>query len=95
MVRYYPIVSALLVGILGAGTLAVPISASAQNGCHSSYIGWCVPDDGRDVDCLGGTGNGPHYVGRVIVDGPDVFRLDHDRNGIGCEESPTGPLWPG
>lgn len=45
-----------------------------------------------DVDCLGGAGNGPNYVGRVIVVGPDVFGLDND--GIGCDNSPTGPLWP-
>jgi hypothetical protein len=40
-----------------------------------------------DVDCLGGSGDGPYYVGRVTVVGPDVYRLDHDNDGIGCENS--------
>lgn len=61
--------------------------------CHQSYWGWCVPPDASDVDCLGGTGDGPVYVGRVLVVGTDVYRLDSDGDGIGCESSPTGPLW--
>jgi hypothetical protein len=40
-----------------------------------------------DVDCRGGGGNGPYYVGRVRVVGPDVFGLDRDGDGIGCESS--------
>lgn len=88
------------VSIIGLGLMAsvaagfIPTTASAQNGaCHPSYIGWCVPINRGDVDCLGGTGNGPNYVGRVIVVGPDVFGLDDDGDGIGCDNSRTGPLW--
>jgi hypothetical protein len=45
----------------------------------------CVPVD-SDVDCLGGSGNGPSYVrGPVRVIRRDIYRLDHDRDGIGCE----------
>jgi hypothetical protein len=77
-----------------AGTVA-PTEVRAQNGaCHPSYVGWCVPMGRDDVDCLGGTGNGPNYVGRVIVVAYDEFRLDNDGDGIGCDNSPTGPLWP-
>jgi len=39
-----------------------------------------------DVDCAGGTGNGPAYVrGSVQVVGSDPYRLDADNDGIGCE----------
>jgi hypothetical protein len=51
--------------------------------CHPSYQGQCVPKV-RDVDCIGGNGRGP-FVGRVKVVGPDVYRLDDDGDGIGCE----------
>ncbi|MFC4372658.1 hypothetical protein ACFO5K_00990 [Nocardia halotolerans] len=40
-----------------------------------------------DVDCEGGSGDGPVYVGRVRVIGPDEYGLDHDSDGIGCETS--------
>jgi resuscitation-promoting factor RpfB len=36
-------------------------------------------------DCIGGGGNGPKYTGKVRVVGPDVFRLDADHDGWGCE----------
>ena len=52
--------------------------------CHPSYEGACVPF-ASDVDCAGGSGDGPEYVGRVRVVGPDVYQLDRDGNGIGCE----------
>jgi hypothetical protein len=39
-----------------------------------------------DVDCAGGSGNGPRYVnGPVYVTGPDIYDLDRDGNGIGCQ----------
>jgi hypothetical protein len=39
-----------------------------------------------DVDCAGGSGNGPAYVsGPVRVIGDDVYGLDSDKDGIGCE----------
>jgi hypothetical protein len=39
-----------------------------------------------DVDCAGGGGNGPAYVrGPVQVVGDDVYDLDRDGDGIGCE----------
>ena len=52
--------------------------------CHPSYDP-CVPI-ASDVDCAGGSGNGPEYVrGPVRVIGPDVYDLDRDGDGIGCE----------
>ena len=59
--------------------------ASSPTGCHPSYIP-CLDRPG-DYDCIGGTGNGPNYTGRVSVIGPDEYRLDADRDGIGCEGS--------
>jgi hypothetical protein len=53
--------------------------------CHPSYKGACLDPNASDYDCLGGSGNGPKYTGIVRVVGPDVFRLDANGNGIGCE----------
>ena len=54
--------------------------------CHTSYTGKCPPVNAGDVDCAGGRGNGPNFVGGpVTVVGPDVFRLDRDGDGIACE----------
>ena len=52
--------------------------------CHPNYSG-CLDPDASDYDCVGGSGNGPRYTGRVRVMGPDVFDLDRDGDGIGCE----------
>jgi hypothetical protein len=41
---------------------------------------------GPDVDCAGGSGNGPRYVdGPVSVDGSDPYGLDSNYDGVGCE----------
>lgn len=53
--------------------------------CDPNYSGACVPI-ASDVDCAGGSGNGPAYVsGPVTVIGYDKYDLDRDGNGIGCE----------
>ena len=53
--------------------------------CDPNYSGACVPI-ASDVDCAGGSGNGPAYVsGPVTVIGKDIYGLDRDGNGIGCE----------
>jgi len=44
----------------------------------------CIPP-GSDVDCAGGSGNGPRYTGRVTVTGSDPYDLDRDGNGVGCQ----------
>jgi hypothetical protein len=53
--------------------------------CHPSYQGACLDPSASDYDCLGGSGNGPLYRGPVTVVGPDVFDLDRDNDGLGCE----------
>ena len=58
---------------------------SGSSGCDPNYSG-CVPI-ASDVDCSGGTGNGPAYVqGPVTVIGEDIYGLDRDGDGIGCED---------
>jgi hypothetical protein len=53
--------------------------------CDPNYSG-CVPI-ASDVDCLGGTGNGPAYVkGPVHVTGSDIYDLDRDGDGVGCDK---------
>lgn len=60
-------------------------TAVAAQECHPSYEGACVPI-ASDVDCAGGSGNGPAYVrGPVRVVGPDVYDLDRDGDGRACE----------
>jgi endonuclease YncB( thermonuclease family) len=45
----------------------------------------CLPP-GADVDCAGGSGNGPRYVtGPVYVSGDDPYGLDGDGDGVACE----------
>jgi hypothetical protein len=38
-----------------------------------------------DVDCKGGSGDGPEYVGKVTVVGDDEYRLDGDGDGVACD----------
>jgi len=59
--------------------------AAAPSGCDGNYEGACVPV-ASDVDCAGGSGNGPAYVqGPVWVVGSDVYDLDRDGDGIACD----------
>ena len=53
------------------------------DGCNPNYSG-CLATSG-DYDCAGGGGDGPLYVGAVQVIGTDVFALDADGDGVGCE----------
>lgn len=44
----------------------------------------CLPP-ASDYDCEGGSGDGPAYTGIVEVIGTDIYGLDADSDGIGCE----------
>lgn len=72
----------LLKLLIPVGTvLATPAFA---NECDPNYTP-CVPI-ASDVDCAGGKGNGPAYVrGPVRVIGQDIYGLDRDNDGVGCE----------
>lgn len=61
-----------------------PLAALAQD-CDPNYGGVCVPV-ASDVDCAGGSGNGPAYgAGPVYILGSDVYGLDQDGDGVACE----------
>lgn len=51
--------------------------------CDPNYSG-CVPI-ASDVDCAGGSGDGPAYTGPVTVTGSDIYDLDSDSDGTACE----------
>jgi hypothetical protein len=53
--------------------------------CDPNYGEGCVPI-ARDVDCAGGSGDGPAYVDEVVkVIGDDIYDLDRDNDGYGCD----------
>jgi hypothetical protein len=60
------------------------VTSAAAPDCTPGYQP-CIPP-GPDVDCQGGSGNGPRYVqGPITVTGDDPYGLDSDHDGIGCE----------
>lgn len=62
----------------------VILVGTKTSSCDPNYSG-CVPI-ASDVDCAGGSGNGPQYVqGPVRVIGSDIYDLDSDNDGIACE----------
>jgi hypothetical protein len=68
-------------------SLAVDEVPQQESACDPNYGGGCVPV-ASDVDCAGGSGNGPAYVqGPVTVIGSDIYDLDRDGDGIGCDAS--------
>jgi hypothetical protein len=63
------------------------LEAEKAEACDPNYEGECLHDGIGDYDCAGGSGNGPNYVySPVTVVGVDVFGLDANDNGIGCED---------
>jgi hypothetical protein len=69
-----------------AGVVFAPPAVAEQgSACDPNYSGACVPV-ASDVDCAGGSGNGPAYVsGPVSVTGDDIYGLDRDGDGVGCQ----------
>ena len=64
---------------------SAPFPQAPSSSCDSNYSGACVPV-ARDVDCAGGSGNGPAYVsGPVTVVGNDIYGLDRDGDGVACD----------
>lgn len=62
-----------------------PQPPAPKPACDPNY-GGCVPV-ASDVDCAGGSGNGPAYVsGPIRVTGSDIYDLDRDNDGIACED---------
>ncbi|MEE6262291.1 G5 domain-containing protein [Plantactinospora sonchi] len=66
-------------------TQVVAVGTRETRNCDPNYSG-CVPV-ASDVDCAGGSGNGPAYVeGPVEVIGRDIYDLDRDGDGYGCDD---------
>lgn len=64
-----------------------PFVTPSPTVCNPNYSP-CI-FNGSDVDCRGGGGDGPRFVaGPVQVLGADIWDLDADNNGIGCEARP-------
>jgi hypothetical protein len=84
---------AVVLGITGLGST---LSASAADessvraravSCTPGYRP-CIPNRASDVDCYGGSGNGPRYTRPGVVyrvRGADRYGLDADNDGRGCE----------
>ena len=77
--------SGLLVAVAAVATAGASAPAASAKRCHKSYKGACLKPNASDYDCAGGSGDGPYYTGIVRIVGPDVFRLDADGDGYGCE----------
>lgn len=66
-------------------TRVIAVGTRQSRRCDPNYSP-CVPIAG-DVDCAGGEGNGPAYAqGPVRVVGSDIYDLDRDGDGIGCDD---------
>ncbi len=64
--------------------VAVGTKKPQSSKCDPNYSG-CVPI-ASDVDCAGGSGNGPAYVsGPIKVIGDDIYDLDRDGDGTACD----------
>jgi hypothetical protein len=87
--RRWPWVVGVLAGLFVFVALSNRLANAAAGPtgpkCHPSYKLKCLKPNAYDYDCIGGRGNGPLYTGLVKVVGPDVFRLDTDHDGWGCE----------
>jgi hypothetical protein len=79
------IVTGAICAAIAYGNLSADQSPTASpGGCDPNYEP-CVPE-AYDVDCAGGTGDGPKYVsGPVAVTGYDVYGLDRDGDGTACD----------
>lgn len=66
-------------------TRVIAVGTRSTRQCDPNYSGACVPI-ASDVDCAGGSGDGPAYVsGPVRVVGTDIYDLDRDGDGIACD----------
>jgi resuscitation-promoting factor RpfB len=82
-------VAATTVAIIGSGFVVGTTSAASAGGvrCTPGYRP-CIPLRRSDVDCYGGSGNGPRYTRPGVVYrvfGSDRYGLDADNDGRGCE----------
>jgi len=83
---------AVVLGITGLGSTLSASAAdqSVQTRARSCTPGYrpCIANRASDVDCYGGSGNGPRYTRAGVVyrvRGADRYGLDADNDGRGCE----------
>jgi len=81
---------ALCITGLGSTLSASATDESAQARGRNCTRGYrpCIADRPSDVDCYGGSGNGPRYTRPGVVyrvRGADRYGLDADNDGRGCE----------
>jgi hypothetical protein len=79
-----PVAQVIAVGTAVASADDSGADDDGGGGCAPGYEP-CVPV-ASDVDCAGGSGNGPAYVqGPVTVTGSDPYDLDRDGDGTACD----------
>jgi len=73
--------------LFAAGSTSMLAQPSDAISCTPGYSP-CIANKASDVDCFGGSGNGPRYTARGVVykvTGYDRYRLDSDHDHKGCE----------
>lgn len=84
-IAFSPTASAVPGDVAGVPPLSPSTPLERSSDCDPNYSGACVPI-ASDVDCAGGSGNGPEYVeGPVTVIGDDIYELDREGDGVACE----------
>ena len=68
-----------------AASVRVATAHLAVANVRQQLSGRSLDPSAFDYDCLGGSGDGPLYTGRVVIVGYDRFELDRDGDGIGCD----------
>lgn len=63
--------------------VVAPLVPQVSQNCTPGYTPCLAP--ASDYDCSGGSGDGPRYTGLVHVTGSDVYDLDRDGDGLGCD----------
>jgi hypothetical protein len=80
------VAASLMIPVVPASS-AVALDQSPAS-CTPGYRP-CIPNKRSDVDCWGGSGNGPRYTKPYVTyrvrRGYDRYGLDADHDGWGCE----------
>jgi hypothetical protein len=80
----------------GGNRIAIVLAPKTSGGgggsgqtCTPGYSPCLVWHGGADYDCYGGSGNGPYYTAPGVTyhvnDSEDIYGLDANHNGLGCE----------
>lgn len=78
-----------LLAVTAVAVTGVAVAAACNNGCAGG--GYQPTYVSNDVDCYGGSGNGPRWqYGPINVGSYDPYGLDADHDGVGCEVSDIG-----